>query len=78
MVATAPLPDTVRHDVDLLTGCVAGAAVIDDLAQMLAAAGFTAIRIQPRDASRTVIREWAPETKLEDVVVSTTIEAVKP
>jgi arsenite methyltransferase len=78
MVATAPLPDAVRHDVDLLTGCVAGAAVVDDLAQMLAAAGFTAIRIQPRDASCAVIREWTPGTKIEDVVVSTTIEAVKP
>jgi SAM-dependent methyltransferase len=78
MVATAPLPDAVRHDVDLLTGCVAGAAVVDDLARMLAAAGFTAIRIQPRDASCAVIREWAPGTKIEDVVVSTTIAAVKP
>jgi SAM-dependent methyltransferase len=78
MVATAPLPDAVRHDLDLLTGCVAGAAVIDDLAQMLVAAGFTAIRIHPRDASRAVIRTWTPGTKIEDVVVSTMIEAIKP
>jgi hypothetical protein len=61
-----------------LTSCVAGAAVVDDLAQMLAAAGFIAIRIQPREASGAVIREWTPGTKVEDVVVSTTIEAVKP
>jgi SAM-dependent methyltransferase len=78
MVATAPFPEAVRHDVDLYTGCIAGAAVIDDLVHMLAAAGFTAIRIHPWDESRTMIREWAPGSKIEEVVVSATIEALKP
>ena len=78
MVATAALPEAVQHDLTLYTGCVAGAAVIDNLERMLAAAGFTAIRIQPRDASRPFVREWAPDSKAEDVVVSATIEATKP
>jgi SAM-dependent methyltransferase len=77
IVATAPLPESVRQDLALYTGCVAGAALIDDLEQMVAAAGFTAIRIQPRDESRTFIREWAPGRKIEDVVLSATIEAMK-
>jgi ubiquinone/menaquinone biosynthesis C-methylase UbiE len=78
MVATAPLPESVRHDFALYTGCVAGAAVIEDLEHMLAAAGFTAICIRPRDESRTLIRAWAPGSKAEDFVVSATIEATKP
>lgn len=78
VVTTAPLPEAVRQDFALYTGCVAGAAGIDDLAHMLAAAGFTAIRMQPRDDSRAVIQEWAPGRKIEDFVVSATIEATKP
>ena len=78
IVATAPLPELVRHDFALYTGCVAGAAVIAELEHMLSAAGFTAIRIQPRDESRVLIREWAPGSKVEDFVVSATIEATKP
>jgi SAM-dependent methyltransferase len=78
MVATAALPEAVRHDFTLYTGCVAGAAVLDDLERMLAATGFTAVRIQPRDASRPLIREWVPGSKAEDFVVSATIEATKP
>jgi arsenite methyltransferase len=78
VVATAPLPEAVRQDFALYTGCVAGAAVIDALVPMLAAAGFTAIHIQPRDESRAVIQEWAPGKKIEDFVVSATIKATKP
>jgi arsenite methyltransferase len=78
VVATAPLPESVRHDFALYTGCVAGAAMIADLEHMLGAAGFTAIRIQPWDESRRYIREWAPGSRVEDFVVSATIEATKP
>lgn len=78
MVATAPLPEAVRHDLALYTGCVAGAAVIDDIAHMLAAAGFTTIRIRPREDSHALVRTWVPGSKVEDFVVSATIEASKP
>jgi len=78
VVATAALPETVRQDLALYTGCVAGAAVIVELTHMLAAAGFSAIHIQPRNESRAVIQQWAPGTKIEDLVVSATIEATKP
>jgi hypothetical protein len=36
------------------------------------------IRIQPKDESKTFIREWVPGTRIEDYLVSATIEAVKP
>ena len=78
MVASHPLPDEIRDDVAKYTGCIAGAPVLADLEVTLADAGFTDIRIAPRDESRTLIRDWAPDMQVEDYVVSATIEAVKP
>lgn len=78
VVATAPLPDDVRNDVELHVGCTAGAATIDDLQSMLTEAGFTEIRITPQEGSRELIREWLPNSNLADYVLSATIEAVKP
>jgi arsenite methyltransferase len=57
VVATAPFPDEVQRDVALHAGCVAGASLIDNLEGMLRDAGFVDIRIQPKDESRTFIRE---------------------
>ncbi len=78
VVATAELPPEARADLALYTGCMAGASHIDDLEKMLAAAGFTAIAITPKDESRGFIREWAPGRGIEEYVVSAHIQAVKP
>lgn len=78
IVATAPMPAHIKENIELHAGCVAGAAQIDELKTMLEEAGFTNIRIQPKAGSKEFIREWAPESKIEDFVVSATIEAVKP
>ncbi len=77
-VATAPVPDEVRRDTSLWSACIAGAAFIDDLKDTLREVGFSEIRIQPKDQSRRMIREWAPGRDVEDFVVSAHIEAVKP
>jgi arsenite methyltransferase len=78
MVATAPLPAEIRANWAAYTGCVAGASQISDLEKMLLTAGFTDVKIAPKDASRSFIREWLPGKKVEDYLVSATIEAVKP
>ncbi len=78
MVATAPVPDTVKARVDALTGCVAGAAGVEELAESLRAAGFAEIRIVPRSDLSACICEWMPGTGAEDFVASATIEARKP
>lgn len=78
MVATAQLPDEVKKDLALYTGCVSGAAQINELESMLEEAGFTNIRIRPLDKSKELIREWIPDRKIEDNIVSSSIEAVKP
>jgi SAM-dependent methyltransferase len=77
IVASAELPEDVRRDLVLYTGCMAGASPIDELDAMLREAGFRDIRIAPKDASRAFIRDWAPGRSVEDYVVSASIEAVK-
>ena len=78
MVATAPLPDDIKADWAAYTGCIAGALEVTDLERMLKSSGFRDIKIAPKDSSRSFIREWLPGKKIEDYLVSATIEAVKP
>ncbi len=78
MVATAPLPDDIKSDWAAYTGCMAGASQVTDLQRMIEASGFENIEIAPKDSSRSFIREWLPGKRVEDYLVSATIEAVKP
>lgn len=78
IVATAELPDDIKQELTLYTKCIAGASPIQELESMLAQAGFERIRIKPKDESKEFIRDWVPGRKIEDYVVSATIEAVKP
>lgn len=78
IVASAPFPEAMKQDLALRSCCVSGASLIEEVEQMLRDAGFTHIRIQPKDESKTFIREWVPGSKIEDYLVSATIAAVKP
>ncbi|MDZ7663326.1 arsenite methyltransferase [Thiohalophilus sp.] len=78
VVATAELPEEVRRDLALYTGCMAGASSIDELERTLREAGFEAVRIAPKDESREFIRDWAPGRGVEAYVASAVIEASKP
>jgi SAM-dependent methyltransferase len=78
VVATAPLPEAMRHEIALHAGCVAGAATVDEVVEMLRAAGLTEVRVQVRPESRAFISEWFPGVGAEDYVASATIEAVRP
>ena len=78
VVATAPIPDELRSDARLWSGCLAGAQYIGDLEETLKDAGFQEIRITPKDSSRDLIKEWAPGSSLTDYVVSAMIEGRKP
>ena len=78
VVATAELPDTVKKDMAMHSGCVSGASFIPELESVLRQAGFENISITPKDESKTFIRDWAPGAKIEDYIVSATVEAVKP
>lgn len=78
VVSTAELPDDVKKDMALHIGCIAGASSIQGLETMLNQAGFDDIRINPKTESRTFIREWISGSKVEEYVLSATIEAIKP
>ena len=78
VVAFAELPENVREDMALYTGCVAGASPISEVEKMLYTAGFEKIRVAPRDESKTFIRDWAPGLSITDYIVSASIEAKKP
>ncbi len=78
VVTTKALPDALAADAVALTGCVAGAASVETIHALLRVAGFERIRIDVNAGSREFIREWMPESGVEDYVASATIEAVKP
>lgn len=78
VVALGELPEAIRSDLALYAGCIGGAVGVPEIEAMLAACGFADIRIAPKDASRSFIREWAPGSAIEDYVLAATIEAVKP
>lgn len=78
IVLTAGLPAEMQAEAALHTACVAGAVSVDTLAAAMTAAGFTDIRIVPKDASREYVRHWAPGRGVEDYIASASIEAVKP
>ncbi len=50
MVLLRPLPDGVRDAVEAWVGCIAGAALVDDLRATMAAAGLDGIRLTPKPA----------------------------
>jgi arsenite methyltransferase len=78
VVRTAEIPAEIAADLAAHCGCVAGAASLDELETMLREAGFSHIRIAPKETSREFIREWIPGRNAADCVISATIEAVKP
>jgi arsenite methyltransferase len=78
IVATAELPDEIKADMALYSGCVAGALHIDKLQQILEHVGYSKIQIQPKDESRKFIDSWIPGTNVADYVLSANIIAYKP
>ena len=77
VVATAELPADIREDLLLYSACAGGAATVGELQRMLGDAGFEEIQIVPMDSSREFIRDWAPGRRLEDYIVSASIQARK-
>ncbi len=78
VVALRPLSPEVRADLDLHTGCIAGAATVPDLRAMLEAAGFVDVRIEPKQQLQAVVDGWFPERGVAGMVASATITARKP
>jgi arsenite methyltransferase len=78
MVATVDMPDQLREQAAMITGCIAGAERINRLEEILAEIGFEAIRIRVKSHSRSLVSSWFPGGGAENYVASTDIEAFKP
>lgn len=78
VVARRDLPDALRADLALYTGCIAGAARIDEIEALLTRIGFIEVSVTPREASLAFIADWAPGRSVTEYVVSANIQGVKP
>jgi arsenite methyltransferase len=76
VVAHQELPPELREDNGLYCGCMGGAATIETVRELLAQAGFSDIRINPKNSE--FIQDWAPGRGIENYVVSALIEGRKP
>ncbi len=77
VVATARIPQHILRDLEMIAGCIGGAAYVDDIRAMLRAAGFTDIRLTPKDNSAQIVKSWTSEDGVESFVASYSIEATK-
>lgn len=77
VVLSAVLPNDIKNDLAMISGCVSGALDKDELKEMLENAGFEQISITPKDESREFLSEWANGIGVEKYLVSAVIKAVK-
>ncbi len=78
VVAREDLPDEVKNDLALHSGCLAGATFEPELRKILADAGFTQIVIQARKNSDEVIGSWEAKQGFESKVFAAEVLATKP
>jgi len=78
VVITAELPPKLKEDLFLITACMAGGTSLQEIESYLINIGFIDIKVSPKETSREFIRDWLPNSKIEDYIVSATIEATKP
>jgi SAM-dependent methyltransferase len=76
MVAIAPLPEMLKADMAAYTGCISGAASVDEVKEWLAAAGFQGVEVEIKRNSSDFIRSDT-HGKLDDYVASADITAWK-
>lgn len=77
VVAIAEMPDQMREQAEMLTGCIAGAEHFDRIRNLLAEIGFQNIKTDLKAHSKELVREWFPESGAENYVASADIAAMK-
>jgi arsenite methyltransferase len=78
VVATTVMPDRLREQAAMLTGCIAGAEPVERIEEILAEVGFEEIRIRLKSYSKELVGNWFPGSGAENYVASADIEAIKP
>jgi len=77
VVQTKPFTGTRWAGAEHLSACISGSVTVPALETMLRAAGFADVRIALNEASREFIKDWDPETGVENYICSAFIEARK-
>lgn len=77
VVATAELPEQIKQDLTMMTGCIAGAEYVENIRDMLDSSGFKNIKLTPKDNGKEIIKSWVADKNVEDYVTSYIIEASK-
>jgi len=77
IVAVADMPEDLRANVMLHAECVAGAARVEALEEMMRQAGFAQVSIRVNPASAQMMDTMFPGLGLGGVVASAVLEAVK-
>ncbi len=78
VVATRPIPESLRSRMELLVACTVGASSPADIERWLVEAGFEDVRIEVNDRSREFIRDWVPGSGLEEHLAAAVIQAERP
>jgi arsenite methyltransferase len=78
LVAVRHMPESVRHDSDKHSGCVAGASPMPKLKHLLKTAGFRDICVTVKEESKEFIKGWFPGSGVEKYVRSAAVRATKP
>jgi arsenite methyltransferase len=73
VVAIAPIPPELQTQAAALSGCISGAAPIDDVRRMLAEAGFKSIDVKIAPRSAEIVDSWMAGASR--FIASATIEA---
>ena len=77
VVATSEMPESMREQAALMTGCIAGAEHIDRIKFYLKEAGFQNIKIELKGHSKELVSGWFPGSGAENYVASADISAEK-
>jgi len=78
VVAHRELPEAVKRDLALHSGCLAGATPHDELLAILREAGFVDIVVRPKGNSDAVIESWESKRGFVDQVFAAEVTARKP
>ncbi|MBL6946725.1 MAG: arsenite methyltransferase [Rhodospirillales bacterium] len=78
IVALAPMPDAIASDEKMVSGCIGGAAEVDEIVAWLGDSGFQDVRIEVNENSRQLIDGWGVGPETQGLVASATITGRKP
>jgi len=78
VVAREELPDEIKRNLALHSGCLAGATLESELRSILAAVGFTNISVRAKQNSDSVITSWEAKKGFESKVFAAEVTANKP